>query len=286
MLPKWGTLLTYGRALVTRMFFLSSCGKLMKNEQKGFNVQTILFYLPLHSEHQSGKWQSEGLTWGAVCLQVKASPVTLYSMWEQLPPSPLLTPHAHFLQPEQIFKEQEVGYLYGEILECCHFSDSKFSVLEPNWPTYISNMLHVDVRERLLHRRFFALQESLKSFKWGEFKLCNRIALTGDLYVLLEMLYECFKTNISWSIQYLSRIAGAWLYLFALRDGLPLQECLHALQAFSLQHFLGSRLDALQLSPALKPSLYRIPFTFKIKAFCYCSRTWHIWDEVKLKDFL
>lgn len=70
-------------------------------------------------------------------------------------------------------------------------------------------------------------------------------ALTGDLNMLLEMLYECFQTNISWSIQYLSRITGAWLYLFALRDGLPLQECLHALQAFSLQHFLGSRLDAL-----------------------------------------
>lgn len=119
------------------------------------------------------------------------------------------------------------------------------------------------------------LCKSLKSFKWGEFKLCNSIALTGDLYMLLEMLYECFKTNISWSNQYL-RIAGAWLYVFAMRVWLPLQECLHALQAFSLQHFLGSRLDALQLSPALKPSLYRIPFTFKIKVICYCSRTWHI----------
>lgn len=103
--------------------------------------------------------------------------------------------------------------------------------------------------------------------------------------MLYEMLYDCFKTNIYWPIQYLSRAAVAWLYLSALRVGLPLQVRLHAPQAISLQHFLGSRLDAAQLSPALKPSLHRLPFTYKIKAICYCGRKWHSgWDEWKFKD--
>ena len=33
MFPRWGTLLTYGKALVTRMFRLPSCGKLGKKEK-------------------------------------------------------------------------------------------------------------------------------------------------------------------------------------------------------------------------------------------------------------
>lgn len=64
--------------------------------------------------------------------------------------------------------------------------------------------------------------------------------------------------------QYLSRVAGAWLHLFALvalRDGLPLQVSLHGLQAFSLQHLLGSSLETVHGSAALKPSLHKLPFT-------------------------
>lgn len=97
MLPKWGTLLTYGKALVTRMFFLSSCGKLSTNSQKGFNIHlTVLwethtgqsqntfvacgwlhldfcpsdyriFYLALHSEWEMTVWVTHMgccLSWG------------------------------------------------------------------------------------------------------------------------------------------------------------------------------------------------------------------------------